>query len=634
MFIITPIHFRIVAKKKYTAVFNPWGKYAEVVEEENILKAALSAGLYIDSTCGGRGKCGKCRVQVKGKYKTKNTGLLTKEELRDGYCLACQTQIKGPIEIFIPESSRLGEPKILTVSKPVEIEKINSAVTKCWLEIPKPTLADNISDLERVQRSLKEYNIDNVYTSLDVLKKLSRTLRSSNWNVTLTLTEFDGKYEITNIDSGNTQTRNFGLAVDIGTTTVVSALWDLNKGSVIDIVSDYNKQVICGADVISRIDYAEEEKQGLKKLNQLVIETINYLIKELLTKNNVRKEEITYIVTAGNTTMIHLLLGLQTGSIKREPYIPTANLLQPIKASELGIQAPNAYLYCTPGRSAYVGGDITADIIASSLHKQEKLSMLIDVGTNGEIVLGNKDWLVACSCSAGPAFEGGEVDFGTRAIKGAIEKLRLMPNFEVEYSVIGNVKPIGICGSGLIDLLGELFRAGIIDKSGKIKDVDTARIRAGKEGKEFVVVWSKDTKIGKDLVISEADIKNIIRTKAAIYAASSVLLKTMGYTAEDLAQIFIAGAFGNYLDAKKAILIGILPDVNIEKLKFIGNGALTGAQYILLSKEKKAEAEEIFRKITYMELSTSTMFFEEFTSALFLPHTDLELFPSIKKMLV
>jgi uncharacterized 2Fe-2S/4Fe-4S cluster protein (DUF4445 family) len=330
--------------------------------------------------------------------------------------------------------------------------------------------------------------------------------------------------------------------------------------------------------------------------------------------------------------MMHLLLSVPPGPIKREPYIPTVNLLQPIRARDLGIEAPNAYLYCVPGRSAYVGGDITADILVSGMHKEEGLSLLIDVGTNGEIVLGNKEWLVGCSCSAGPAFEGGEVECGTRAVRGAIEKVRITPNFDVEYSVIGDVKPIGICGSGLIDLLGDLFRCGIIDKNGSMKDLDNRRTRSGKEGKEFVVAFSQETDIGKDIIITEADLKNIIRTKAAIYAAASLLLKTVGYKTEDLAQIFIAGAFGNYLDARKSVMTGILPDVEIEKLKFIGNGALAGAQLVLLSKEKRREAEDIFRKITYIDLSTNPKFFEEFTSALFLPHTNLELFPSVKKL--
>ncbi|MDI6856469.1 MAG: ASKHA domain-containing protein [Candidatus Thermoplasmatota archaeon] len=618
-------------QKKYTALLQPWNKKVEVAEGENVLKLLTAQKLYIDSVCGGIGKCGKCKVQVKGKYRTEKTELLTKEELAEGYCLACQTQIEGHVEIFIPPSSRLGEPQILTKSEIIKVEKIAPVVDKYWLKLPLPTLTDNISDLERLQRALKYQDVS---IDLNVLRKFGRILRESNWDVTVTLTELDGKHEITNIEAGNTISRKYGLAIDIGTTTVVATLVDLNEGNIIDTASDYNKQIICGADVISRINYSEEEKHGLKKLNSLVIATINYLIKDLTANNNIRRDEISYIVTAGNTTMTHLLLNISPSTIKREPYIPTANLIKELKARELGIQAPNAYLYCVPGRSAYVGGDITADILASGMHKKEELSMLIDVGTNGEVVLGSKDWLVACSCSAGPAFEGGEVDYGTRAVKGAIEKLHITPNFEVEYSVIGNVKPIGICGSGLIDLLGELFRCNIIDKSGRIRDLDNPRIREGKEGKEFVAVRAEDTKIGKDLVISESDIRNIIRTKAAIYAATSLLLKTVGYETKDLYQIFIAGAFGNYLDARKSILTGILPDVDIEKLKFIGNGALTGAQLILLSKKKKEEAEEIFRKITYIDLSTNPKFFEEFTSALFLPHTNLELFPTVKKMLV
>jgi uncharacterized 2Fe-2S/4Fe-4S cluster protein (DUF4445 family) len=373
----------------------------------------------------------------------------------------------------------------------------------------------------------------------------------------------------------------------------------------------------------------------LKRLNSLVVKTINSLIEELLGKennDNIGKDEIGLIVVAGNTTMMHLLLSVPPGSIKREPYIPTVNLLQPVRARDLGVEAHNAYLYCIPGRSAYVGGDITADILVSDMHREEGLSLLIDVGTNGEVVLGNREWLVGCSCSAGPAFEGGEVEFGTRAVRGAIEKVHVTPDFNVEYSVIGNVKPIGICGSGLIDLLGDLFRCGIIDKNGSMKDLDNGRTRAGNEGKEFVVAFAEETDIGKDIVITEADLKNIIRTKAAIYAAASLLLKTVGYKTEDLTQIFIAGGFGNYLDARKSIMTGILPDVEIEKLKFIGNGALAGAQLVLQSKEKRREAEDIFRKITYIDLSTNPKFFEEFTSALFLPHTDLELFPSVKKL--
>lgn len=614
-------------------MIKPWNKQAEVVHGQNVLELLTAQHIYIDSECGGAGTCGKCQIHIAGKYETEETEGQTDKEIGRDCCLACQTQILGDVEIFVPPDSRIGEPQILAKCDILEIENLVPMVHKYWLELPVPTLTDNISDLERLQRALKSQIKDrNIGIDLKIIRKLGRILRESNWNVTATLVEFDGGYEITNLEPGNTTGRMFGLAIDIGTTTVAVSLVDLNEGKIIDTASDYNKQIAYGADVISRIDYAGEEKDGLKRLNSLVIETINSLIRALQNDTNVVEDDISFIVIAGNTTMIHLLLSIPPGSIKREPYIPTANLLPPIKARDLGIESHNAYLYCVPGRSAYVGGDITADILVSDMHKEEGLSLLIDVGTNGEIVLGNKEWLVGCSCSAGPAFEGGEVEFGTRAVRGAIEKVHITPDFNVEYSVIGNVKPIGICGSGLIDLLGDLFRCGIIDKNGSMKDLDNGRTRGGKEGKEFVVAFSGETDMGKDIVITEADLKNIIRTKGAIYAAASLLLKTVGYKTEDLAQIFIAGAFGNYLDARKSILIGILPDVEIEKLKFIGNGALAGAQLVLLSKEMRTEAEDIFRKITYIDLSTNPKFFEEFTSALFLPHTNLELFPSVKKM--
>jgi uncharacterized 2Fe-2S/4Fe-4S cluster protein (DUF4445 family) len=619
--------------KKYSALINPWNKRVEVAQGETVLEVLTAQHIYIDSECGGAGTCGKCQIQIEGKHETEDTGIQTDKDIVHGNRLACQTKILGDVEITVPADSRVGEPQILTKCELIKIQNIAPMVDKYWLELPAPTLTDNISDLERLQRALRgQVGDQSIGIDLEMVRKLGKTLREGDWNVTVTLVEHECGFEITNVETGNTTSRKFGLAIDIGTTTVAVSLVDIREGGIMDTASNYNKQIASGADVISRIDYAVEEKDGLKRLNYLVTETINSLVRELLSDTNVGNEEIGFIVIAGNTTMMHLLLSVPPGPIKREPYIPTVNLLQPIRARDLGIEAPNAYLYCVPGRSAYVGGDITADILVSGMHKEEGLSLLIDVGTNGEIVLGNKEWLVGCSCSAGPAFEGGEVECGTRAVRGAIEKVRITPNFDVEYSVIGDVKPIGICGSGLIDLLGDLFRCGIIDKNGSMKDLDNRRTRSGKEGKEFVVAFSQETDIGKDIIITEADLKNIIRTKAAIYAAASLLLKTVGYKTEDLAQIFIAGAFGNYLDARKSVMTGILPDVEIEKLKFIGNGALAGAQLVLLSKEKRREAEDIFRKITYIDLSTNPKFFEEFTSALFLPHTNLELFPSVKKL--
>jgi uncharacterized 2Fe-2S/4Fe-4S cluster protein (DUF4445 family) len=415
----------------------------------------------------------------------------------------------------------------------------------------------------------------------------------------------------------------------------VVELVNVGTGDIVAKKAAYNKQVIHGEDVLTRILHAEEEKNGLQDLRKLIVETINYLLEEAMKEADVKRNEICYGAAAGNTVMTHLLLGLNPAHIRREPYIPTANFFPLIKAKETGIKInPEGYFYILPCRSSYVGGDITADVLASALHRTDKLSLLIDVGTNGEVVLGNKDWMVSCSCSAGPAFEGGEVDYGIRATRGAIEKVALTTSLDVKYATIGNVKPKGICGTGLIDLLAELFTHGVIDRSGRIRSLDSPRIRDGKEGKEFVVVWANETKINKDMVITEVDIRNIIRTKAAVYAAASVLLKTMKHSFDDVEQIFIAGGFGNYLDTRKSIWLGLLPDVSPEKFKFIGNGSLAGARLTIISRKSRKESIEIAKKMTYIELSVTPSFFNEFTSAMFLPHTDIEKFPSAKELVI
>lgn len=618
-------------KDKGIVIFHPDEKQIEVKKGETIRNAAIAAGVDINSICGGVGECGKCKVIIKNPIPYDKSNLLTEEEIKEGYRLACKTYVWGNVEVYIPESSRAGRGQILTRSEEATVEKITPFVRKFFLELSPPTLNDNLSDLERIQRALKNQNILEIDLSLSILKNLSTILREGYWKVTVTIANVKDRNEIVGIEKGDTSERDFGLAIDIGTTTVVAYLIDLKTGKVLDMKSNYNKQIMCGEDVIARMNYADE-LGGLKKLSQLIVDTINYLINELCIRN-IKKEEISCAVVAGNTTMMHLFLGLDPKYIKLEPYIPTANLLPYIKAEYLGLHMNSeGYIYCIPGRSSYVGGDITADILTSNLHKADKLSILIDVGTNGEVVLGNKDWLMACSCSAGPAFEGGEVSFGMRATTGAIEKVDLNENLDVQYSVIGNVNPKGICGSGLIDLIAELFAHGVIDKAGKIMSIKHQRIRDGAEGKEFVVCWAKETVIEKDIVITEVDIKNIIRTKAAVYAACSVLLKSTNYTLNDVDRIYIAGGFGNYLDAEKAILLGLLPDVHLNKFKFIGNGAVAGARLVLLSREKQKEVEEIFKKMTYLELSVSNTFMNEFTSALFLPHTDIDLFPTVKEL--
>jgi uncharacterized 2Fe-2S/4Fe-4S cluster protein (DUF4445 family) len=508
-----------------------------------------------------------------------------------------------------------------------------------------PTLDNNQSDYARLKLSLTKtellsnYPIDKIQTPIEILKKLPDILRENQWNITVTLAKFKNCVEVVNIEPGDTTADNFGLCVDIGTTTIVVELVDLNTGNSLGCMSNYNKQKICGEDVLSRIIYSEEH--GVEKLQELVIENINYLINEITSEENnafrdIHKDEISHIVLAGNTTMIHMFLGMDPSNIRRDPYIPTVSQVPFLKARELNIQInPEGVVYCLPSRASWVGGDITADVLASNMHRQDELSMMIDVGTNGEVVLGNKDWLISCSCSAGPAFEGGEVQFGMNASAGAIEKVQLTDDLNVKYKTIGNTKPKGICGSGLIDVMSELFTHKVIDRNGHFKKISSPRLKEIDNEPVFILEFAENTGFEdkKDIFITETDIKNILRTKAAVYAACYLLLKTLGYKFDDLKYIFIAGGFGNYLDTKKSIMLGLLPDVPLEKFKYIGNGSLSGSYLALISNSKVEEAEEIYEKMTYIELSVRNDFYNEFVSALFLPHTDISLFPSVKKIL-
>ncbi|UCH89025.1 MAG: DUF4445 domain-containing protein [Thermoplasmata archaeon] len=609
-----------------------------------IFEAASEAGIYLNSICGGHGTCGSCKVQVKNrKFPHQDTlKFISAEEAEQGFCLACQVTLDSDAEIFIPPKTRAKKPQILTKTHELQLTEIDSPTQKIHMALEPPTLNDNLSDLERIIRELKlrdEFKGKHFESSLIVLRKISNVLQSSNWDVTVSLCSplgYTDLVEIIDIEAGNTQDRHLGIAVDIGTTTIVVELVDLTNGNIIAVKSDYNHQVTYGEDVLSRIFYAEEH--GVDNLTKLVLETINNLIKELLQDKDVRKlypeisrEYIQCATFAGNTVMTHLFLGLNPINIKKEPYIPTLNKVPVMRADKLNLDiSESGHIYCLPNRSSYVGGDITADILVSGMHQSPELSMLIDVGTNGEIVLGNKDWMMACSCSAGPSFEGGEVKCGMRASSGAIEKIRINDDLEPSYSTIGNTKARGICGSGLIDLIAELIVVNAITRGGRFNSANSTRIREGDEGTEYVIEWAENAAQSEDIVITETDIKNVIRTKSAVYAAASVLLKSVNHKFSDLDTIYIAGGFGNFIDAKKAILIGLLPDVPHEKFDFIGNGSLAGARLALISDKHRKEAIEIYNKLTYLELSVDNKFFNEFTSAMFLPHTDISKFPTIK----
>jgi uncharacterized 2Fe-2S/4Fe-4S cluster protein (DUF4445 family) len=359
---------------------------------------------------------------------------------------------------------------------------------------------------------------------------------------------------------------------------------------------------------------------------------MNQIIQELIHERKAGLGDVTCILCSGNTTMIHLLLRIDPTYIRKEPYVPTANFLPTVRAAEAGIQInPRGLLYCVPGVASYVGGDVTAGTLSCGLYKTTELSLLIDIGTNGEVVLGSKEFLVACAASAGPAFEGSGVSCGMRASRGAIQKVSIGPRgLEVKYSTIGDEKPKGICGSGYIDIIAGLLRLGLIDKSGKIKDAGSPRIRQGETGNEFVIAPKEECDYGSDIVITDADIENLKRAKAAIYSASAVLLRHMGVELKQVKKIFIAGGFGTYLDMANAITIGLLPDLDKSRFLFVGNSSLAGSRMILLSDEAMKKVDDIARKITYFELSVDAHYMDEYMAALFFPHTDLSRFPSVR----
>ncbi|GAW91837.1 ASKHA domain-containing protein [Calderihabitans maritimus] len=630
---------------KHSVLFFPDNVAVQVETGTSLLRAASLAGIELKSTCGGKGTCGRCVLKVKEGKVSVGGGNISAKLKTAGYVLACQTRVEGHAVVEVPRDSRLDEHQVLLDNKPVgllaekQVEELagyefQPLCRKIYLELDKPTLTENASDLSRLQAELRKYtDCRDLEISLDNLRKLPDILREGDWKVTVTLTSLNGCAEVLHLEPGRSTKKSYGLAVDIGTTTVVVNLVDLETGQIVDKRGTYNRQSRYGDDVISRIIYAGEEN-GLEELQQAVIGTINHLVDKLLAKNEIKAEDVHVAVTAGNTTMAHLFLGIPPKYIRLEPYIPVTSSFPPVKAKELGIAInPEAWILSFPAVASYVGGDIVSGVLVNGMAESDELTLFIDIGTNGEMVLGNRDWLISCACSAGPAFEGGGITYGMRAMTGAIERVEIDPrSYEVQVATIGNVKPMGICGSGLIDCLAKLLRVGIIDRTGQFqKDINTPRLRETEDGKEFVLVWGKDTECGKDIVLTEGDIKNLIRSKGAVFAGIQSLLKTVQMDVAQIDKIIIAGGFGNYLNIEDAIQIGLLPDVDRSKYEFMGNTSIKGAKLALISQPAYRQAEELGRKMTYLELSVGTMFMDEFVSACFLPHTDLSLFPSATK---
>jgi uncharacterized 2Fe-2S/4Fe-4S cluster protein (DUF4445 family) len=635
---------------KRKVVFLPEEVSVEVLPGTPILRAAALAGIEVKSSCGGKGSCSRCLVKVEeGKAIVKSTGKLSTEEQEQGYVLSCQALVDDQdLRINVPISSRLEEHRILFNStENVDGEEKAYGVydgyplcTRFQLALEPPSIDDNTSDLTRLRMALRrEMGKNSPETEINIniaaLRGLANAFREGNWKVSVVMSYFLETAEVITVAAGQNEKPLYGLAIDIGTTTVAIYLIDLLNGKTVLHHGSFNRQSRYGDDIISRIIYASEEEKGLDELHDSVISTINEIIGQILQQTGINEEEIFQVVAAGNTTMTHLFLGVPPDFIRLEPYIPAFSSTPAVKAKDLGLRVhPEAWVHSFPQVASYLGGDIVSGILYADLAANDEIVLFVDIGTNGEIVLGNKDWMVGCACSAGPSFEGGGITFGMRAMSGAIERVLIDPvSLEVQVKTVNNAKPMGICGSGLIDCLSALKTAGIIDRSGKFhSDLKSTRLRSGEEGLEYVLVWAEDSGSETDIVLTEGDVKNLIRAKGAVYAAIRTLLRTLELDESVITKVIIAGGFGNYLHIKDAIRIGLLPDLEYDKFEFIGNSSLKGARLGLLSRKALDKAREIGNMITYIELSVGTIFMDEYVSALFLPHTDITLFPSVESV--
>jgi uncharacterized 2Fe-2S/4Fe-4S cluster protein (DUF4445 family) len=581
--------------------FQPSGVQVDVAEGTLIHEAAILAGLHdVELPCGAAGTCGQCLVEISDGDAWRRV-------------LACQTRLRRDVVVRIPENldtamQVVGDSSALLGSD-ARAEKLSPLIEARQLTVPPATIEQSYSDWQRVERELGEP----VEPALDVLQALAEAIRAEDGRITLEVA--DGRRAV-RVSAGHVETDALALAVDIGTTTVAAQLVRLSDGETLATATSYNQQIRRGADVISRIDYARTPER-LEELRTLVLATINGVIAQF----EVDRALIRAAYLAGNTTMTHLLMGLAPRYIRESPYVSTVQALAALSAAELGLDiAPDAVVRLAPGVGSYVGGDITAGLLCTPLtSNHDDVFWFLDIGTNGEIVVGNADWLVGCACSAGPAFEGAGIQCGMRATPGAIERVRIAGG-KLDYEVIGGGKPAGVCGSGLICLLGELFLAEIIDAAGHFHP---------DAGRSFVIETAANTAAGVDLVITESDIENLIRTKAAIYAACLLVLENVGLDWDAVERVYVAGGFGRNLRIADAVSIGMLPDLAHGKFSYIGNASLTGARMALLSRETRQKLTETAARMTYVDLSSDPRYMDRYVQAMFLPHTDVERFPSV-----
>lgn len=634
-----------------TVTFLPHQREVTVSEGESLIRTALQAGVHINASCGGEGVCGKCRVQIEqGNVRDGLSERINREDQESGFRLACLAKVSEDVTIRIPVESSIDKsvmnlqvtPRRTATIQHMDFESLKEEglfippVEKIYLTLSPPDAQNNMPDVTRLVEYLKlEADEHKLELTLPVIRKLPAVIRENDFALTVTIirpVRSGGKNLILNVQAGDRTEANYGIAIDIGTTTVYGQLIDLATGECLAEAGDFNGQISYGEDVITRIIYAEKEG-GLAKLQEVVVQTINSVLEKIIRSSQVDREDISTITFSGNTTMTQLFLLIDPRNIRRAPYVPTATLYPPFTATDVGVKInEHAIALMYPQVSSFVGGDIVAGVMGSGMYRDEELTLFLDIGTNAELVVGNSDWLACTACSAGPAFEGGGIEFGMRAAKGAIEDFSIDPlSFEPMIFTIGDVRPKGICGSGLITMAAIMFEMGVINNRGKFnRDLNTPRIRKNDGVWEYVVAWKDETQIERDIALTEPDLDNLIRAKGAIYSGCLTLLEEVGLTMEMVERIILAGGFGSYIDLEKAMTIGLLPEIDADRVTFIGNGSLMGARMSSLTNRIRKDVVSVTQKMTNFELSETPSYMDNYIAAMFLPHTEIEKFPRLK----
>ncbi len=634
--------------KRHLVIFQPSGRRGRVESGKNLLEVSRELGVDVESVCGGKKTCGKCKVRVQEGFFERHgiqsraqhlspvteeeTKLLTDEEISKGCRLACSAQILGDVLLNVPEESRGGKQ---VVRKDVTLREIhlNPGVKTYSVKLEKPTLTDPVGDYERLLSGLhSQHRLEGLTASRSVLARLPQAVREGSWEVTVAVWM---NREIVRIVPG-TSMKCFGLAVDIGTTTVAGYLCDLATGEVAAVHSLMNPQVTYGEDVMSRVTYIMTNEDGLAELNREVISAVNEIVGNACSKAGIEPDDILELCVVGNTVMHHIFLDISPVSVGVSPFVPAVQRSIDVKASELGIEAnESANVHLLPIEAGFVGADNVGVLIAEAPYEKDEMQLIIDIGTNGEILVGNREKLLAASCATGPAFEGAHIKFGMRAAPGAIERVSIAPGtFGVECRMItgeGNQLARGICGSGIIDAIAEMFRAGVIEKSGRLaKSLNTSRLVQDGKKREFVLVPKEETAIAKNITITAGDVRAVQLAKGAIYAGSKILMRRLGI--EKVDRVVLAGAFGTYIDRTRALLMGMFPDCALENVIAVGNAAGDGARMALLDVDKRREAEKQARRVEYVELTLEKEFEREFVEAMHFPHM-FDRFPSIEELL-